>query len=205
MKFFLFLLLLLAGGFAFWKYQDQLPSFSNQKTEDGVVIHTVVKGDTLHALSKKYNTSVSNIKQRNGLTNNIIHINDKLHIKPGEAVNSAPSPVVAQRTPEPTPKAAPPKPKAAKPTKPVVKKELPKSTVMETSSIAIDIDDRNQVYLKNRDGKFAPAGSIIYGSDADANGMEVKTITFRDLKGKETTLPNSADPQEVIRLALKKQ
>ncbi|MGJ8673136.1 LysM peptidoglycan-binding domain-containing protein [Rubritalea sp.] len=207
MKFFLFLLLLLAGGFAFWKYQDQLPSFSNEKTENGIVTHIVVKGDTLHALSNKYNTSVSDIKHRNGLNSDIIHLNDKIKIKPGEAgetPSSTPS-TVAQKPTQLTPKAAPPKPKSVKPTKPVAKKELPKSTVMETSTIAIDIDDRNQVYLKNNDGKFAPAGSIIYGSDADASGMEVKTITFRDLKGKETTLPNSADPQEVIRLALKKQ
>lgn len=202
MKFFLFLLLLLAGGFAFWKYQDQLPTFSNEKTEKGVITHTVVKGDTLHALSRTYNTSVTSIKKRNKLSSDIIHLNDKLLIKPGEAASPAP---VAQRTPTPAPKAAPPKPKAAKPSKPVAKKELPKSTVMETSTIAIDIDDRNQVYLKNKDGKFAPAGSIIYGSDADASGMEVKTITFRDLKGKETTLSGVSDPQEVIRLALKKR
>ena len=76
---------------------------------------------------------------------------------------------------------------------------------MESSSIGIDIDDKNQVYLKTKDGKFAPAGAIIYGSDADANGMEIKTITYRDLKGRETTLPGSADPESVIRLSLKKR
>jgi murein DD-endopeptidase MepM/ murein hydrolase activator NlpD len=204
MKFFLFLLILLAGGFAFWKYQDKLPTFSNEKTEEGIITHTVVKGDTLHALSRKYNTSVSDIKQRNKLSSDVIQLHAKLQIKPG-ATSAPPSSPVAPRTPAPAPQAAPPKPKASKPSKPVVKKELPKSTVMETSTIAIDIDDRNQVYLKNKDGKFAPAGSIIYGSDADANGMEIKTITYRDLKGKETTLPGSADPQEVIRLALKKR
>lgn len=204
MKFFLFLLLLLAGGFAFWKFQDKLPTFSTEQTQDGVTTHTVVKGDTLHALARKYNTTVSSIKQRNGLTSDTIHLNDQLKIKAGEASKSTPS-VLVKRAPEPTPKAVPPKPKSVKPNKPVAKKALPKSTIMETSAIAIDIDDRNQVYLKNKEGKFAPAGSIIYGSDADKNGMEIKTITFKDLKGRETTLPNSADPQEVIRLALKKQ
>ncbi|MFC4995567.1 LysM peptidoglycan-binding domain-containing protein [Rubritalea tangerina] len=202
MKTFLLLLLLLAGGFAFWKYNETQKDATS--SELGTITHTVVKGDTLHALSQKYNTSVTSIKQRNQLTSDTIHINDTLTIKPGESSTSTtPQPVVQQQPKPRPPQAAPAKPN--RPSKPVAKKELPKSTVMESSSIAIDIDDKNQVYLKNANGKFAPAGTIIYGSDADANGMEIKTITYRDLKGKETTLPGSADPESVIRLALKKK
>ncbi|MEO1856732.1 MAG: LysM domain-containing protein [Rubritalea sp.] len=194
MKFFLLLLLLLAGGFAFWKFNDTLPS--DKVTDDGSITHIVVKGDTLSALARKHNTSVANIKKRNNLSNDVIHLGASLSIMPGAQTQKP----VATTAKKQTPKKSPPKPK-----KVIAKKELPKSTVMESSSIGIDIDDKNQVYLKTKSGKFAPAGTIIYGSDADANGMEIKTITYRDIMGKETTLPGSADPESVIRLALKKR
>ncbi len=200
MKTFLLLLLILVGGFAFWEYnktqKKQTPS-----VEDGSFTHIVVKGDTLYSLAQKHNTTVSDIKQRNQLADNTLHVGNKLQILAGVKSTTPPAskPTVAKKE---SPSKELPKPKK---TKAITKKELPESTVMETSSIAIDIDDKNQVYLKTKNGKFKPAGSIVYGSDADENGIEIKTITYRDLQGKETTLPGSADPESVIRLTLKKR
>ena len=138
---------------------------------------------------------MASIKKRNRLKSDTIHLGASLSIMPGDRTQPPTTTLARKEIPKKTP---PPK-------KVVTKKQLPKSTVMESSSIGVDINDKNQVYLKTKNGKFAPAGSIIYGSDADANGMEIKTITYRDLKGKETTLPGSADPESVIRLALKKR
>lgn len=196
MKTFILLLLLLAGGFAFWKYSESAsPAIEDS---NGTITHVVKKGDTLSSIARKNQTSVASIKTLNKLNSDTIHVGDRLSILPGDK-KSATSTTVAKKEVR---KKEQPKPKKAKA---VAKKELPKSTVMESSSIGIDINAKNQVYLKNKDGKFAPAGSIIYGSDADANGMEIKTVTYRDLKGKETTLPGAADPEAVIRLALKKK
>lgn len=199
MKYFLFLLLLLGGGFLFWKYTEA-PSLPATE-ESGIVSYTVKKGDTLSSISREYSTTVDSIKKRNQLSSDTISIGQILKVKSGETT-SAPH-AVTSLTPS-TQKTETPQPKSTTPTKPVAKKDLPKNTVMETSRIAIDIDSQNRVYLKNSTGKFVPAGTIVYGSDADANGMEVKTITYRDLKGTETTLPGDADPEAVIRAALKK-
>lgn len=198
MKFFLLLLLLLAGGFAFWKYNESKDS--DKIVNDGSITHVVVKGETLYSIARKHRTTVASIKERNDFSSDTIHVGDSLRVLAGDQRKTvSSSPATARKE---TPKKSLPKPKSPKV---IAKKELPKSTVMESSSIGIDINDKNQVYLKTKDGKFAPAGAIIYGSDADANGMEIKTITYRDLKGKETTLPGSADPESVIRLALKKR
>jgi LysM repeat protein len=194
MKFFLLLLLLLAGGFAFWKFNDSQES--DKIINDGSITHVVVKGDTLSSLARKHRTTVASIKKRNSLSSDTILLGTTLSIMAGNRVQTPAATITRNENL---------KKDLPKPKKVMTKKELPKSTVMESSSIGIDIDDKNQVYLKTKDGKFAPAGTIIYGSDADANGMEIKTITYRDLKGKETTLPGSADPQSVIRLALKKR
>lgn len=207
MKTFILLLLLLAGGFAFWAFNDgSIPSMTSGKNDsapDGAITHTVVKGDTLHSISRKHNTTVASIQKLNKLSSNTILVGDQLTIQPGQQLSSS-RPKKTQSTAQASPKEAP---KAASPPKPkaVTRKNLPKSTVMESSKIAIDINARNQVYLKNASGKFAPAGTIIYGSDADENGNEIKTITYRDLKGKETTLPGNAEPEAVIRLSLKKK
>ena len=45
------------------------------------LIHTVVKGDTLWAISRKYDVSVNEIKALNGLKSDTISINQKLTIK----------------------------------------------------------------------------------------------------------------------------
>ena len=195
-----------------------MPFGQTESTSNGSITHIVVKGDTLHSISRKHNTTVSSIQKLNKLSSNTILIGDRLTVQPGQQTGS---PAVASDSPKPTPRKAQPvanvkpapktepkaqpKPKALPKAKTVTRRNLPKTTVMESSKIAIDINARNQVYLKNSSGKFAPAGSIIYGSDADKHGNEIKTITYRDLKGKETTLPGNADPEAVIRLSLKKK
>ncbi|RAJ14607.1 glucosaminidase domain-containing protein [Olleya aquimaris] len=44
--------------------------------------HTVVKGDTLYSLSKKYNISIDQLKSLNGLENNDLFIGQVLYVKP---------------------------------------------------------------------------------------------------------------------------
>lgn len=44
------------------------------------IYHTVKSGDSLWTISQKYNTSVDHIKQANGLTSNVIQLNQKLII-----------------------------------------------------------------------------------------------------------------------------
>lgn len=43
--------------------------------------YTVVKGDTLSAIAKKYKTTVAALKKLNGLTSNVINIGQKIKIK----------------------------------------------------------------------------------------------------------------------------
>lgn len=43
--------------------------------------HRVIKGDTLYALSKRYNTSVDNLKRMNNLSSNALNIGDLLVVK----------------------------------------------------------------------------------------------------------------------------
>ncbi len=52
-----------------------IPSKHNQK-------HTVEKGDTLYSISKKYNISVEEIQQLNGLEGTTVYIGQTLFVKP---------------------------------------------------------------------------------------------------------------------------
>jgi LysM repeat protein len=42
--------------------------------------HTVVKGDTLYSLSRKYDLTVKELKEINGFTDNTISIGQKLYL-----------------------------------------------------------------------------------------------------------------------------
>ena len=46
-----------------------------------VVYHTVEKGDTLYNISRRYNTTVEDVKRLNGLISNIISIGQRLRVK----------------------------------------------------------------------------------------------------------------------------
>ncbi|MCA1032096.1 LysM peptidoglycan-binding domain-containing protein [Bacillus timonensis] len=52
-----------------------------QSDQNGYLLHTVVKGDTLWRLSQTYQVTVEQIQQLNGLTNNLIYPNQILKIK----------------------------------------------------------------------------------------------------------------------------
>ncbi len=50
---------------------------------DGVVKHTIASGDTLFRIAQRYDTTVDDIRLRNGLTDNTIYPGDRLRIVPG--------------------------------------------------------------------------------------------------------------------------
>ena len=56
-----------------------IPTGSNNVND--IIIYKVLPGDSLYALSKKYNTTVDDIKQLNNLTSDILKINQELQIK----------------------------------------------------------------------------------------------------------------------------
>ena len=49
-----------------------------------VITVTVKEGDTLSSIAEKYNTSVSKIKQDNGLTSDLIYVGEQLKVTPGD-------------------------------------------------------------------------------------------------------------------------
>lgn len=208
MKTFLLMLLMLGGAFWFWNYNEgnkgtSLGWFDSLFPEQEESGYVVKKGDTLSSIARAHGLSVQQIKQWNKLSSDTIHVNQQLELNGQKSVAKSESSYVGPLpSKSSTAESETPKPK---PQKPITKKQLPKSTVMESGEVAIDINDKNQVYLKTNDGKYKPAGVIIYGSDADKNGNEVKTITYRDLKGKETTLSGANTPDAVIRKALSKR
>ncbi len=68
--------------------------------------HTVVSGDTLYSIAKKYNTDVQTIKSINNLKSDTIHVGNKLSIagtiKPTPVVQPTPKPVPVVTEPQPT-------------------------------------------------------------------------------------------------------
>jgi len=201
---------MLAAGFGFWKYNDHIKNQEN--TSPSSITHTVKKGDTLFAISKQYDTTVHSIKVLNNLNSNNIHPGKTLTIHPGDQAqnptsNTSSKSKINTPTPKPTVKQKPkqknpPKAQIINETKKITTPTTNKQLIQEAKGIVIDINSKNQVYLKNSQGKLTPSGTIIYGSEPDAEGREVKTITYRDAKGKTTTLRGSATPEDVIRLAL---
>jgi len=59
------------------KTPDPVPS----KPADSASTHTVVKGDTLYSIAKKYKVSVDNVKKWNGLKSDSLDIGQKLKVK----------------------------------------------------------------------------------------------------------------------------
>jgi len=57
------------------------PPSTNPPPPAGEIYHTIIKGDTLYSLSRKYGVSVDAIKQLNGLTTNTIFPGNRLRIK----------------------------------------------------------------------------------------------------------------------------
>ncbi|MCC6457082.1 MAG: LysM peptidoglycan-binding domain-containing protein [Caldilineaceae bacterium] len=77
----------------------------------GNILYTVVRGDTLYSIARRYGTTVEAIIQANGLTDSIIYVGQRLSItqgtiQPTAIPNTTPSPtrtpVVTTLTPTPT-------------------------------------------------------------------------------------------------------
>lgn len=64
-------------------------AFAAQASADST--HTVKKGDTLWELSKKYNTSVAQLKKWNNLSSDFLQINQKLIISGDSSTTSKPN------------------------------------------------------------------------------------------------------------------
>ncbi len=58
-----------------------------QRTSNGLVVHTVIAGDTLYSLSRRYGTTVENIRALNNLGTREIRTGERLHM-PGTGVQS---------------------------------------------------------------------------------------------------------------------
>ena len=50
------------------------------KSSEEYILYTVKKGDSLYQISKRYNTTVDEIKKLNNLNNNVLSINQELKI-----------------------------------------------------------------------------------------------------------------------------
>ncbi|MED4018701.1 LysM peptidoglycan-binding domain-containing protein [Sutcliffiella cohnii] len=59
--------------------QQSVP-IKEEKVEETTVLYTVVSGDSLSVIARKYSTTVNAIKERNNLTNDIIHVGQQLVI-----------------------------------------------------------------------------------------------------------------------------
>lgn len=66
------------------------PSNPSQNIEN--VYHTVISGDTLYSISRKYGTTVDNIKTLNNLSSNTIHVGQKLIVKQNIIDSTEPNP-----------------------------------------------------------------------------------------------------------------
>ena len=60
--------------------QELIISENNDKEPMECIIYTVKKGDSLYSISKKYNTTVDEIKRYNNLTSNKLNIGDRIVI-----------------------------------------------------------------------------------------------------------------------------
>lgn len=64
-------------------YEETTPSVPQPPTHRPVAqaqVHTVVRGDSLWSISKKYGASIDSIKQANGMTRDIVVLGAKLNI-----------------------------------------------------------------------------------------------------------------------------
>ncbi|WP_050179780.1 3D domain-containing protein [Domibacillus robiginosus] len=66
--------------------------FSASAAQAAAATHTVQKGDTLYNISKRYSTSVDQVKKWNNLSSNTIKVGQKLSIGSTAAASSKPAP-----------------------------------------------------------------------------------------------------------------
>lgn len=68
--------------FEFSKKGNELPNIKDHKNKrDNVNTHTVVRGDTLFHIARRYNTTVAELRRLNSLKNDLIRVGQVLKIK----------------------------------------------------------------------------------------------------------------------------
>lgn len=89
---------------------------SNAPVDINAATHTVVRGDTVYNISKRYNITQDNLRAWNGLSDNTISVGQTLRVKPagytapagGSTVATQTTKTPAATTPTPTPAASGP-------------------------------------------------------------------------------------------------
>ncbi|GGI55719.1 glucosaminidase domain-containing protein [Winogradskyella haliclonae] len=74
-------LISLIERYELYKYDNQVLGNSTKNKTTASISHTVIKGDTLYSLSRRYGLTVEAIKQKNSLTSNDLTIGQVLIIK----------------------------------------------------------------------------------------------------------------------------
>ncbi len=67
-----------------------------QANEDGRIVHTVQSGDTLTAIAVAYGTTITRIRELNGLDSSVIILGQRLIIEPGGGADAAPTEAPAE-------------------------------------------------------------------------------------------------------------
>lgn len=82
--------------------KEKAPAHASAPSTSGVLVHTVVRGNTLYGLAKQYGTNVSSIKKMNELKTDTIYVGQKLSVAgntPAKATapTKAPAPTAAKQ------------------------------------------------------------------------------------------------------------
>ncbi|MGJ5641980.1 glucosaminidase domain-containing protein [Formosa sp. S-31] len=75
-------LIALIERYQLYKYDSEVTGKSFQTVAKNRDIHFVRKGDTLYSISRRYNLSVKELQQINGLTDNTISVGQELYVTP---------------------------------------------------------------------------------------------------------------------------
>ncbi|MDO1510568.1 MULTISPECIES: peptidoglycan DD-metalloendopeptidase family protein [unclassified Neisseria] len=103
---------------------------SNAPVDINAATHTVVRGDTVYNIAKRYNITQDNVREWNNLADNTISVGQTLRVKPAGYV--APAGTASASTPAPAP-ASKPAP-VATPAKPAPAAEPVKTPTVSTGS-----------------------------------------------------------------------
>lgn len=70
------------AGYDYAKVQERVNELVKQNNASSIVYYTVVKGDTLSKIAKKYGTTVNQIVKWNNIANpNLIYVGQKFRVK----------------------------------------------------------------------------------------------------------------------------
>lgn len=83
---------------------------SNAPVDINAATHTVVRGDTVYNIAKRYNITQDNLREWNNLADNTISVGQTLRVKPAGYVAPADAPSASTPASKPAPVATQPKP-----------------------------------------------------------------------------------------------